>query len=302
MPSRAPALRAPRRSNHRAFKTQRRGTLIGDVRAAQSAEQVAIMEIRDPFNQQAVGRFVEHPSEGVWKDLVIARPEKPTPVPPQRSLATLKRAADQLTAQKQGIRRSIKFQMKKLQDQTRREQVDPRDWEVMLTQHANKLSDIIREIEADHADKPGVPTLLDHYRAEVASLLVEGRDYRSTGYKAQRPSQENVDYLWTHRQVDINLVHGRQLTASGDYVAEFAVREKNASTVLWYAHFHYADTEVADSAYRVAHLKLAQQRFLRQKDLVRDAGANDRAVLKVIYADVTPPLDQKLFLGLLVGD
>lgn len=302
MPSRAPALRAPRRSNHRAFKTQRRGTLIGDVRAAQSAEQVAIMEIRDPFNQQAVGRFVEHPSEGVWKDLVIARPEKPTPVPPQRSLATLKRAADQLTAQKQGIRRSIQFQMKKLQDQTRREQVDPRDWEVMLTQHANKFSDIIREIEAAHADKPGVPTLLDHYRAEVASLLEEGRDYRSTGYKAQRPSQENVDYLWTHRQVDINLVHGRQLTASGDYVAEFAVREKNASTVLWYAHFHYADTEVADSAYRVAHLKLAQQRFLRQKDLVRDAGANDRAVLKVIYADVTPPLDQKLFLGLLVGD
>ena len=59
---------------------------------------------------------------------------------------------------------------------------------------------------------------------------------------------------------------------------------------------------MADSAYRVAHLKLAQQRFLLQKDLVRDAGANDRAVLKVIYAHVTPPLDQKLFLGLLVGD
>ena len=38
-----------------------------------------------------------------------------------------------------------------------------------------------------------------------------------------------------------------------------------------------------------------------QKDPVRDAAANDRAVLKVIYADVTPPLDHKLFLGLLAS-
>lgn len=297
--TRAPSLRAPRRSSHRAFKTQRRGTLIGNVQAAQSAEQVVIMEVRDPFNQQAVTRFVEHPDENVWKDLVVAGPERPASVPPQRSLAHLKRAADQLAVQKQDIRRSIHFQMKKLQDPTHREHVDPRDWEVMLTQQANKLNTIIQEIAAAHADKPGVAGLLVEYRAEAASLLEEGRDYRSTGYKTQHPSQENLDYLWTHRKVDINLVHRRQLTASGDYVAEFAVREKDAIKVLWYAHFHYADTEVADSAYRVAHLKLAHQRFLLQKDLVRDAGANDSAVLKVIYAPVTPPLAHKLFLSLL---
>lgn len=301
VPTRAPSLRASRRSSHRAFKTQRRGTLIGDARATQSAEQVVIMEILDPFNQQAVASFVEHPSEGVWKELVVASPGRPTSVPPQRSLANLKRAADQLTAQKQDIRRSIHFQMKKLQDPTRREHVDPRDWEVMLTQQANKLNAIIQEIEAAHADKLGVAALLGEYSSEVASLLEEGRDYRSTGYKAQRPSQENVDYLWTHRKVDINLVHRRQPTASGDYVAEFSVREKHQPHVLWYAHFHYADTEVADDAYRVAHLKLAHQRFLLQKDLVRDSGANDSAVLKVIYADVTPPLDHKLFLGLLAS-
>ncbi|QQD29546.1 hypothetical protein ICJ33_10520 [Pseudomonas simiae] len=141
--------------------------------------------------------------------------------------------------------------------------------------------------------------LLDEYRTKLADMLKAAHDYCSTGYKAQRPTQENVDYLWTHRKVDINLIHRRQPTASGDYVAEFAVREKNSPTVLWYAHFHYADTDAPDSAYRVAHLKLASQRFLLQKDLVREAGASDEAVVRVIYASVTPPLDHKLFLSLL---
>lgn len=147
--------------------------------------------------------------------------------------------------------------MKKLQDPTRREQVNPMDWDIMLTQQADKLSNIIREIETTHAGKPGVPALLAEYRARVASMLEAAHDYCSTGYKAQRPTQENVDYLWTHRKVDINLVHRRQPTASGDYVAEFDVREKGKIAVLWYAHFHYADTQVEDDAYSVAHLKLA---------------------------------------------
>lgn len=297
--ARALTLREPRRSTHRAFKTQQRGTLIGDVRAAQPDEPVAIMDIRDPFTQQSVASFIEHPTEGVWKDLVVAGPVQPTPAPVRRSLANLMITANQLMEQKTHIERSIQFQMKKLQDPTRRERVNPMDWDTMLTQQADKLSRIIREIEAAHAAKPDVSALLADYRAKVAGMLEAARDYCSAGYKIQRPTQENVDYLWTHRKVDINLVHRRQPTASGDYVAEFAVREKNSPTVLWYAHFHYADTNAPDSAYRVAHLKMASQRFLLQKDLVREAGTSDEAVVRVIYAAVTPPLDHKLFLSLL---
>ncbi|PRW86659.1 hypothetical protein C7A11_18785 [Pseudomonas simiae] len=297
--ARAPILREPRRSTYRAFKTQQRGTLIGDVRAAQPDEPVPIMDIRDPFTQQRVASFIEHPTEGVWKELVVAGPARPTPTPVRRSLTNLKIAANQLMEQSTHIERSIQFQMKKLQDPARREHVNPMDWDIMLTQQAGKLSDILGEIEAGHADKPGVSALLDEYRTKLADMLKAAHDYCSTGYKAQRPTQENVDYLWTHRKVDINLIHRRQPTASGDYVAEFAVREKNSPTVLWYAHFHYADTDAPDSAYRVAHLKLASQRFLLQKDLVREAGASDEAVVRVIYASVTPPLDHKLFLSLL---
>lgn len=299
IPLRAPSLREAKPSTQRTFKTQRRGTLIGDIRATQPDEPVLIMDIRDPFNQQPIASFIEHPTEGVWKELVIARPEKPAPAPIQRSLTTLKSAANQLIEQKKDIERSIHFQMKKLQDPTRREQVNPMDWDIMLTQQADRLSSVIREIETAHAARSGVSTLLAEYRAQAASMFEEARNYCSTGYKAQRPTQENVDYLWTHRKVDINLVHRRQPTASGDYVAEFAVREKHSPTVLWYAHFHYADTDAPDSAYRVAHLKMASQRFLLQKDLVREAGPGDGALLKVIYTPITAPLDHKLFLGLL---
>ncbi|MGH2419838.1 hypothetical protein EJ576_22365 [Pseudomonas sp. C 49-2] len=299
LPTRALTLREPKRSTHRVFRTQKRGTLIGDVRAAQPDEPEAIMDIRDPFTQQRVASFIEHPTEGGWKELVVAGPVRPAPAPVRRSLANLKIAANQLMEQRTHIERSIHFQMKKLQDPTRREHVNPMDWDIMLTQQAGKLSGIIDEIEVAHAAKPGVVSLLDDYRTKVADMLEAAHDYCSKGYKAQRPTQENVDYLWTHRKVDINLVHRRELTASGDYVAEFAVREKNSPTVLWYAHFHYADMDALDSAYRVAHLKLASQRFLLQKDLVREAGASDEAVVKVIYASVTPPLDHKLFLSLL---
>jgi len=297
--TRGPSLRALKRSIQRVFKTQRRGTLIGDIREAQADEPVVIMDIRDPLNQQPIASFIEHPVEGVWKELIIACPEAPAPAPIQRSLANLKSVVNQLMEQKTGIERSIQFQMKKLHDPTRREQVNPMDWGIMLTQHADKLGSVILEMEAAHAGKPGVPALLTEYRATVASMREAAHDYCSTGYKAQRPTQENVDYLWTHRKVDINLVHHREPTASGDYVAEFAIREKNQPDVLWYAHFHYADTQAADSDYRVAHLKLAGQRYLLQKDLVREAGPSDAAVVRVIYAPVTPPLDHKLFLNLL---
>ncbi|OPA94353.1 hypothetical protein BFW88_08935 [Pseudomonas fluorescens] len=295
----APTLREPRRSSQRVVKTQRRGALIGEVRAAQANEPMPVLEVRDPFNQQTIASFIEHPDEGVWKELVVAQPIKPVPAAKQRSLATLKQVAARLIEQGRELERSIVYQMRKLQEPSRREQVAPVDWDTMLTQQANKLTQVIDEIDTDHGARPGVPALLAHYRAEVAGMRGKATDYCSTGYKAQRPTQENVDYLWTHRQVDINLVHRRQPTAVGDYVAEFAVREKNSPTVLWYAHFHYADTEAPNTGYSVAHLKLANQRFLLQKDLVRDAVADDGALLRVIYAPVTPPLDQKLFLGLL---
>jgi hypothetical protein len=295
----SPVLREPRRSTQRVIKTQQRGAVVGEAQALRAGQDIPIVAVRHPLDSRTLARFVEHPNEGVWKELVEVRPQRPAPAPTQRSLGTLKNIATQLIEQANGIERSIVYQMRKLQDPARLEQVDPMDWDLMLTRHADKLTGVIGEIDAAHAAKPGVPALLGGYRREVNSMTAKARSYCGSGYKAQRPTQENVDYLWTHGQVDINLVHRRQLTASGDYVAEFSVREKHTPTVLWYAHFHYADGVVADSAYSVAHLKLRDQRYLLQKDLLRNAGSSDGALLRVVYAPVSPPLDHKLFLTLL---
>lgn len=118
--------------------------------------------------------------------------------------------------------------------------------------------------------------------------------------KAHAQGQSFLDGISDLRTFAARALHAQMLTdqpiAPGYNPDEL---ELTFAVAAGYAHFHYADTTVADSAYSVAHLKLAHQRFLLQKDLVRGAGPNDSAVLKVIYADVTPPLDQKLFLGLL---
>jgi hypothetical protein len=77
------------------------------------------------------------------------------------------------------------------------------------------------------------------------------------------------------------------------------VREKNRLTVLWYAHFHYSQADSPPGAYTAAHLKRPEQRFVTLKDLIAQAGADNRSIVRDLYNPITAPLDQRLFLSLL---
>ena len=111
------------------------------------------------------------------------------------------------------------------------------------------------------------------------------------------PKPENIDYLWKHGFVDINLVQRDIATKSGDVFTEYAVREKGKVDVLWYAHFHYPAKGSPRNLYTAAHLKIPSQRTKTQKDLVAEAG-NNRVVEQIVRARIGPPLDEKLFLTL----
>lgn len=286
---------APRK---RVFQSRDKGALVGELQAPDAGTPYATLVTRNPITQQVSGRFREHANEG-WVEIVEAKPSRPVDPPAVRTLATLRTLGQRLLDEVPAIERSIEFQKRKLQDPQRRDDLSPRDWDDMLSYQAQRLEAIADEIEQQHRDNPPAAQTLEHLRQRASELRSQGRQHCIEGYKAQPPRQQNIAYLLAHEAVDIGLVQGPKRTAANDYVSEFAVRERNSVTVLWYAHFHYERADASPGAYTKAHLKRPEHRFITLKDLLAQAGTNYQAIARDLYNPISPPLDQRLFLSLL---
>ncbi|WP_223486693.1 dermonecrotic toxin domain-containing protein [Pseudomonas sp. A-RE-19] len=282
----------------RVFKTRNKGTLVGDQVPAPEGETGDFIEIRNPSNDQVVATFHKHPGEDVFVECVTLPPTKPKPVAsaPSRSLATLRKDSQALIARRVDIEGSIRFQQRKLNDPTQLENLEPRDWDNMLTGHGEKLTALARE--AEELNNPDAAALGKTLRDEAAQTVALARRYCAEGYKKQRPQAQKIDYLWRHGFVDINLVTRLKKLATGDYLTEYSIREKNSPNVLWYAHFHYPTLDTPRAAYSFAHIKIPTQRFLTYKDLLKQAGTDNPTVINLKKSVIEPPLDEKLFLKL----
>ncbi|WP_300631577.1 DUF6543 domain-containing protein [Pseudomonas sp.] len=296
-----PGPAAPTRAKpagRKVFKSRNKGTLVGDLRPSQPDDPGRLVDIKDPISGETIATYLEHAQEGVWVEVVSAPPTLPPAPPAARALAAIKRNAQTVMAQRADIERTIRTQQKKLQDPARRETLSPLDWDDMLTRHAEKIEALAEEIKRDHAANPEADALISAYVEEASALKKLARKVCSEGYKQQRPKASNIAYLWKHGFVDINLVSSRVLTKAGDYLSEYAVREKNTPNVLWYAHFHYSSVNSPAAQYNFGHLKLPAQRFLTRKQLLEKVLADNRAVVDLYKATLKAPLDQQLFLGL----
>lgn len=285
-------------STKRVFKSRDNGALVGDLQPADADTPFTTLVTRNPVTLQVGGRYIEHPNEG-WVRIVDAEPARPAAATKPRSFATLRAEGQRLTAQIPGIERSIEFQKKKLGDPQRRDQLNPRDWSDMLEFQARQLETLANELDRAHPDHPQLPSELQALRDNAAQTRLKGQQACIEGYKAQRPRQDNIEYLVKHQAVDIGLVQALKRTAAKDYLTEFAIREKNSVKVLWYAHFHY--DQATSSTYSVAHLKRPEHRFMIFKDLIAQAGADNTVIVRDLYSPITAPGDQRLFLSLLPG-
>lgn len=115
----------------------------------------------------------------------------------------------------------------KLDAQLTRQQVNPADWDELLTRHANKFTALADELKQDHlAAKPAVQRLIDEYLAQARDITRLAERVCSEAYKRQWPTQESLNYLWEHQQIDINLTSRadpERPTLSGDFFTEYAV-------------------------------------------------------------------------------
>ncbi|MGA9705750.1 dermonecrotic toxin domain-containing protein [Pseudomonas sp.] len=295
-PKRAEQQRKP--LNQRVFKTRDKQTLIGTLRPAQSGDSNQIIDVLDMQTGVPIASYSEHPAEHEWVRIVSGQ-AAPTPpaTPSPKSMASYRAESQRLIEEGAAIERTILFQKKKLDDPLRRQNVNPLDWNDMLETQAKKLEQTARRAADAHGTVPAAAEQIKQWQSAAAQMLKQARQHCADGYKALPPKPENIDFLWQHGFVDINLVQRDVPTKSGDVFTEYAVRDKGKVDVLWYAHFHYPAKGSARNLYTAAHLKIPAQRAKTQKDLVAEAG-NNRIVEQITRARIGPPLDEKLFLKL----
>lgn len=279
------------------FKTEHKESLIGTLRPPVPGQAVNIIDVVDPQSGQPIASYSEHPGERGWVKIVQGQPTAPRPVSLPKSWSSYKSEAQSLIDGVTKIEQSILFQKKKLDDPVRRDTVSPRDWNDMLEAQANLLIEKAQQAQAAHGSKPETAEWVARWRATAEDILQKARRHTADGYLVQTPTAENVDYLWRHGFVDINLVRRDIPTKTGDVFTEYVVRKKNKIDALWYAHFHYPQKGWARDDYTAAHLKTPAQRTKTQKDLIAEAG-NNGVVERIIKAGITKPLDERLFLKL----
>ncbi|WP_248136045.1 DUF6543 domain-containing protein [Pseudomonas sp. W2Jun17] len=284
-------------SNQRVFKTEDNETLIGTLRAPEPGQTFDIVDVIDPQSGQPVASYSEHANDRGWVKIIRGQPTPPRLASPPRSLANYKSEAQKLMSDAAKEEQSILFQKRKLNDPARRDTVTPKDWNDMLEPLANKLRETADQAEASHRARPETADLVAQWRAAADELLQKARQHAADGFLVQPPTAENVDFLWTHRFVDINLVKRDFQLKPNDFLTEYQVRKKGEVEPLWYAHFHYPQKGWKRADHNAAHLKIPSQRYKTQKDLIREAG-NNGVVEKITKASITAPLDQKLFLEL----
>lgn len=292
----------PRRpKNMRVFKTRDNKTLIGTLRATQDANSPQILDVLDPDTNKPITSYGEHQADGEWVKIVPAPTVQSTSsTPSPKSLASYKSDGNSLIREGEAIERTILFQKKKLNDPQRLQSLNPLDWNDMLESPAKKLEQTAQRIEAEHGNDPKAIEQARAFKETAAQMLKKARQHCAEGYMALPPRPENIDFLWRHGFVDINLVRRDIPTQAGDVFTEYVVRKKGTNEALWFAHFHYPSKNAPYNLYTVAHLKIPSQCTKTQKGLIAEARLrnDNRAIEQIIRARIGKPLDEKLFLKL----
>lgn len=290
--------RARKSPNKRVFKTRDKQTLVGTLRDTQPGQTVPIIDVLDPQSGQALKTYSWHKNESEWVQVVEPESVTPPPAPSPKPLSAYISTASKLMEERASIERSIQFQKRKLADPTQRESVTPQDWSDMLEAQAERLEQVANQALANHSADSDTAALVKQWQEAATDMRQQAIAHRCDGYLVQAPRPENIDYLWTHKRVDIGLVKRDKQLKGGDFLTEYAIRDKNGLKPLWYAHFHYPSAGSPVETYSAAHLKIPAQRYLTQKDLVGQAGQNNTSIAGLLHTRIKPPLDQKLFLKL----
>jgi hypothetical protein len=282
----------------RVIRTRNRGTVVAKIRPVPDRPAEEIAEIVSPLDNSVVMRFEQDPAQGDW----IEKTSRVEPAKPATAdIEELAQRAD----------RELANAARQLQQAPRLAKAThiPVELEELMAGAARTLQGVAEHIE--HAltlrNETDLPVELrgsaerkaGALRNMAAQLTAEGHRLRISLTKTSLPTVAKVRYLVEQGEAAVHRLGGRvALKGQGkrkDIVQEYVVRETNG-VALWYAHFHYADFEVADGQYLAAHLKTLSQRFLGIKAQLAQA-ASDAEVVKIYRSRIDAKAARELFLN-----
>lgn len=186
----------------------------------------------------------------------------------------------------------------------------PVEIEEILVYKAESMEDVANQIEQIVMATPvESESLTDERRTVVLALSAElkssavqlrneGRSLRIQIIKRLPPTGPNVEYLHTQGDVTVSRAGPRRHLAKGqrkDYLQEYAINDKDGKA-LWFAHFHYAESQTPAENFEVAHLKTAEQRTWSEQGLYAKA-RTAHEYIQVYRAKLDKALALRLFLS-----
>ncbi|MEJ5862685.1 hypothetical protein [Pseudomonas farsensis] len=122
-------------------------------------------------------------------------------------------------------------------------------------------------------------------RERAGILQTQATELRIKAALEQPPRMGEVQFLLENAQVQIQPERMRVRLAKvpgrpADYIDEYSIWHKGK--VLWYAHFHYPAQDTARESFTEGHLKTAEQRLLKGRE-VYYYGITHAAALKVFF-------------------
>lgn len=105
-----------------------------------------------------------------------------------------------LIQQRTEIERVITTQQQKLESPISLQDVNPADWNELLTEQAKTLTDLADEISREHRNQPLALDLIDNYQAHARDMQRMAKRVCSEAYKRQWPTLQSLEYLWRQKK------------------------------------------------------------------------------------------------------
>ena len=290
-PGSSKATHTPQR---KVIKTRYNGVVIGETRESDST----LVDVKAAGTGKVLATFHEKtPGEWVKRHKTTLPSPSPSPKPATVDVDTSINAGQALLDGEQAeVRKYQRFAQKPWHV--------PQDIQDMFDAYAKQFEDASNGIEqaltrrnlteSDHA-----PAALTNRNLSIAAQRIRqlGKKTYINMIKHQPPTAARVE--WLHSQGLIKIVKPlsrRALKGSQkDYLDEYEIRDKEAGTVLWYAHFHYPTKGARLEDFSAAHLKTREQQRLGGAQ--QRTGPSDWDVIEIHRSAIGEQLAKSLFFN-----
>lgn len=286
-PGSSKATHTPQR---KVIKTRYNGVVIGETRESDST----LVDVKAAGTGKVLATFHEK-TPGEWVKRHKTTPPSLSPTPVTVDLDTSINAGRTLLDGEQA-------EVRKYQGFSQNPWHAPQDIQDMFDAYAKQFEDASNDIEqaltrrnlteSDHASA----ALTNRNLSNTAQRLYRlGKKTYIDMIKSQPPTAARVE--WLHSQGLIKIVKTLSRRAlkgpQKDYLDEYEIRDKEAGTVLWYAHFHYPTKSARPEDFSAAHLKTREQQRLGGAQ--QRTGPSDWDVIEIHRSGIGEQLAKSLF-------